>query len=154
MIPEVAEVVAAAKAYAHSGQDVGGRGRLLAAVDALEIRESRAAGGPTYEEEDREWGEVVVGDEILSVKTNRWYEVTRTVTDGTGKVKVNIKGAPQPIVRKITDPVKVKRGVLGDAADLFTILWSADTGSARTVATQGVEPLPAEVTSDEEDTDG
>lgn len=126
---------------------------LMAAVDALEVRESRPGGVVTYEETERTWGEVVTGDEILSEKTRRWYEVTRSVTDDTtGKVKINIKGSPKPIVRGYLDPVKVKRGKLGDAADTFQLLWSGQTKTDSAIAlSAGSGPMmAAEEESDDE----
>ena len=147
MIPEVAAVVAAAKAWAAirpQGTDGTPLGVLYDAVEALEIRESRPAGAVTHEEQERTWGEVVAGDEILSVKTHKWYEVDRaTVDDQTGNVKVNIKGSTKPIVRKSTDPVKVKRGKLGDGADLFQLLWSGQFRPEEVAAT-GIGPMMTE----------
>jgi hypothetical protein len=155
VIPEVAAVVAAAKHVGDSYRGHDGNGpamvALLDALDALAIRETRAPDAVTYEEEDRTWGEVTVGDEILSVKTRKWHEVSRTVTDEkTAKIKVNIKGAPQPIVRGITDPVRVKRGVLGSAADTFTLLWSAQTRPEH-IGTKGVGPMIGVETEEEDE---
>lgn len=128
MPPEVAAVVEAARHVADSYRGYDGNGpamaALITAVEALKMREDRPA-GPTYEEQDRTWGEVVAGDEVLSEKTRKWYEVTTTaLDDATGKVKIRIKGAPKPIIRTPTEPVKLKRGIHGDAADLFAILFS------------------------------
>ena len=147
MIPEVAAVVAAARASAAAEPgDIQAWDALAKAVDALLIRETRAAGaGPTYEETDRTWGEVVVGDEILSVKTRKWYEVTASVLTQEGKMKVSIKGSTKPILRPPVDPVRVKRGVLGEATDLFQILFSGTTvrGSAVNAAmAESTEALP------------
>jgi hypothetical protein len=125
MIPEVAAVLEAAIRMVDGPDRLGAVGELTKAVEAYKIRASRPAGAVTYEETDRTWGEVVVQDEILSEKTGRWYEVTRSVTspDGTS-IKLNIKGSAKPIIRPVGDPVKVKRGVLGDAADTLELLWS------------------------------
>jgi hypothetical protein len=148
MIPEVAAVVRAAKDLCSGGgwtpDDSARRVALEEAVDALLVRESRPAGSVTHEETDRTWGEVVAQDEILSAKTNRWYEVTNSALNETaGTIKINIKGSPKPIIRPIGDPVRVKRGELGDAADLMTLLWSGThtLGQFRTDVTTGVGPM-------------
>lgn len=128
MIPEVAAVIAAAEAYVDSDSSVDQHNALFDAVTALRKRQQRPA-SPRTEETSRTWGEVVDGDEILSVKTGRWYEVTGTVLLDDGvTVKVNIRQAPhKPILRPASDPVMVKRGITGDAVDLFQVLWSAQT---------------------------
>lgn len=147
MIPEVAAVIQAAKAWAAVPPHVEPWVEVEAlrtAVNALEIRETRAA-GPTYEETDRTWGEVVIGDEILSVKTRKWYEVTGSVLTQDGKMKINIKGSTKPVQRDPAEAVRVKRGVLGDAADLFQVLFSGTTvrGAAVTaLLAESTEALP------------
>lgn len=152
MIPEVAAVVAAAKAWASgAGDPKTNMATLMAAVDALTIRETRPAGQVTHEETDRTWGEVVTGDEILSAKTNRWYEVRNSVIDSTaGTIKVNIKGTIKPIIRPIADPVKVKRGVMGDAVDTLDLIWSG-INQPQHVGTTGTGPM---ITAQEEESDG
>lgn len=125
MIPEVAAVVEAAIRMVDGPDRVDAIGELTRAVEAYKIRASRPAGAVTYEEEDRTWGEVIAGDEILSAKTGRFYEVTNTVPTPDGKsVKLNIRGSAKPIIRPLGDPVRLKRGVLGDAADTLDLLWS------------------------------
>jgi hypothetical protein len=122
MIPEVAAVIAAAEAYVDNS---GSRTELIQAVEALREQRNRPAGQTAKEEQDRTWGEVVVDDEILSVKTGRWYEVTRSVMNHeTGIVKVNVKGNPNPITRPASDLVRLRRGTSGDAVDSFELLWS------------------------------
>jgi hypothetical protein len=143
MIPEVGAVLVAAKAVVDSMAGFTPRAEamvaLTEAVEALAIRETRAAGGPTYEEQDRTWGEVVVQDEILSDKTGKWYEVTGSGLTKEGKMKVSIKGSTKPILRDPVDPVRVKRGVMGDAADLFQLLWSGTTIRGAAVAAHMAE---------------
>lgn len=159
MIPEVAAVVEAALALVadpHSGISTReGTGlELTRAVEAYKIRASRPAGAVTYEEQDRTWGEVVAGDEILSAKTGRFYEVFRSVLSPDGKsIKVNIKGAgaAKPIIRPVGDPVRLKRGISGDAVDLFQVLFSGDytLGGGRDTAA-GAGPMLASTEEDEE----
>lgn len=131
-MPEAGRVIDAARLVVSAMPGFSGQTEAIGALrDALEVLDARlasAGGEPTREEQDRTWGEVVAEDEILSVKTNRWYEVIRTVTDGKGNVKVNIKGSPKQIVRSVTDPVRVRRGVSGEAMDILEVLWSAQTG--------------------------
>lgn len=157
MIPEVAAVVQAAKAYhAHGDTSVDYHNALMEAVDALLIRETRAPGGPTYEEEDRTWGEVVVQDEIQAPKTGQWYEVTSMALTKEGKVKVSIKGSTKPIIRDPNEAIRVKRGVMGDAADMFQLLWSGTTirGAAVTAhmaeSTERVLDVPSLPEAEEE----
>lgn len=152
MIPEVAAVVAAAKAFiacpdradVQTSETGDALEALTIAVEALEIRETRPLGAVTYEEQDRTWGEVVVGDEILSTKTHKWYEVDRvTLDEKTGNTKVNIKGSSKPITRKMGDPVRVKRGELGDASDTFQLLWSGQFRPEE-ITTAGAGPMMME----------
>jgi hypothetical protein len=125
MTPEAAAVLNAAEAFYASPDDPATRTRLDESVRALQERKARAAGTPTQEESDRPWAEVVVGDDILSAKTGKFYEVTYSVADlSTGKIKVGIKGNSKPILRNPQDMIRVKRGVLGDASDLLELLWS------------------------------
>jgi len=158
MIPEIAAVVAAAETMVDKGwtggaaEHDGALRALTEAVETLRMRRSRPAGAVTHEEEPRTWGEVVIGDEILSERTGRWYEVIRSVVDeAKGTIKVNIKNAPaKPIIRPMGDPVRVRRGVLGDTADLFQLLWS-DTytlGAAAKAEATGTGPM---ITSEEEE---
>lgn len=143
MIPEVGAVIVAAKAVVDSMAGFSPRAEaiqaLTEAVEALAIRETRAAGGPTYEETDRTWSEVVVQDEILSEKTGKWYEVTASGLASEGKMKVSIKGSTKPILRTPGDPVRVKRGVMGDAVDTFQLLWSGTTIRGAAVAAHMAE---------------
>lgn len=103
------------------------------------------------EEQDRTWGEVAEGDEILSVKTGKWYPVSRTVVDDkAGTVKINIKNNPKPITRPVGDPVRLRRGMSGEAVDTFMILWSAQS-RPESVGTQEIGPM---LGSQEEESDG
>ena len=146
MIPEVAAVLKAAEEFVDGTLD-GADGKLAAleyAVEAYRVRATRPAGAVTYEETDRTWGEVIVGDEILSAKTNRWYEVRQSVVDEkAGTIKINIKGSLKPIIRPIGDPVKLKRGVLGDATDTLQLLWSG-VNQPEHVGTTGAGPMITE----------
>lgn len=162
VIPEVAAVVAAAKALCSDGgwtaDDSARRVALEEAVDALIIRESRPVGAVTYEETDRTWGEVVAGDEILSAKTNRFYEVLNSVPTPDGKsIKLNIKSSPKPIIRPLGDPVRVKRGILGDAADTLDLLWSGTHALSQwrgDVVTKDAGPMVKTREEEEESDDG
>lgn len=166
MIPEVAAVVEAAGAMVDAcGAWTNGLGpgdeypyrALVEAVEALRMRASRPVGAVTYEEQDRTWGEATAGDEILSTKTGRWYEVANSVRTPDGNIKLNIKGSAKPIIRPVGDPVKIKRGVLGDAADTLELLWSGphNLGAART-ETKDVGPMikSTEETEEEDESDG
>lgn len=153
VIPEAAAVIAAAEAFVDNGGP-SFNAALTEAVEAFRMRRSRPVGAVTYEEQNRVWGEVVEGDEILSAKTNRWYEVIRTVVnERDSTIKVSIKNAPhKPIIRPIGDPVRVKRGVAGDAVDLFQLLWSDSydpRGIHRAASITGTGP----VITEEEDSD-
>ncbi|HET6262461.1 MAG TPA: hypothetical protein VFG99_09520 [Chloroflexia bacterium] len=143
MIPEVAAVVEAAR-YLIKNTDVIGRWEapLAEALAALDARSERPAGQSEMEEQDRTWDEVVTGDEILSVKTGRWYPVAATARTPEGQARVMLKGSAKPITRAPADPVRLRRGVDGDAADLFMVLWSGQS-RAETVGTQEDEPMAA-----------
>jgi hypothetical protein len=98
-------------------------------------------------EQDTRWGLVVESDEIYSAKTNRWYEVVRSVAslDGT-TIGIFIKGQPKPIRKPVGDPVRVRRGATGRAVDMFAVIFSGQTrpeavgmDQASTMATDRVE---------------
>jgi hypothetical protein len=139
-------VIEAARAWASNGaaSRAAETSNLLDAVAALEMRASRPVGAVTYEETDRTWGEVVIQDEILSEKTQRWYEVTRSVVSPDGAtIKVNIRGSLKPIIRPVGEPVKVKRGVMGDSVDTLELLFSGTyaLGQHRADAVTGTGPM-------------
>jgi hypothetical protein len=109
---------------------------LYGAVDAL-LAERADPATPT--EQDITWGQVVVGDEIYSDKTRRWYEVTNTVILGsdTGRVKIHVKGLPEPIEPKLIAPVTVRRSEMGKAVDMFaSVLWSGQALPDQPAATE------------------
>lgn len=64
------------------------------------------------------WRRVVEGDEVWSVKTRKFYPVTR-VSLGPAGVKVLMQGIPKAVMRKPDDPVTVRRGATGQAVDVF-----------------------------------
>lgn len=128
MMPEAGRVIDAARAFLAGTLD-GADGAIAAmeeAMAALDAKLAAAGHEPTREIQDRTWGDVVEGDEILSEKTQRWYEVTRSVAN-KGRIKVNIKGSPKPIERDRIDSVKVRRGVTGEAVDILEVLLSMQT---------------------------
>lgn len=159
MIPEVAAVVAAAGKVVDSMPGFSVRTEALTelteAVEALRMRASRPAGAVTHEETDRTWGEVCAEDEILSVKTGRFYEVRNTVRLPDGKIKVNIKGSLKPIIRPADESIRVKRGVLGDAADTLELLWSGvhTLGAVTKAESQEAGPM-IRSTEEEDESDG
>jgi hypothetical protein len=151
MMPEVGRVIDAVRAWASNGavSRAAETSNLMDALAALDAKLATAGGPPTREEQDRKWGEVVEGDEILSVKTNRWYEVSRSVTDGKGNIKVNIKGAPKPIIRPVGEMTKIRRGVSGEAVDILEVLWSAQTRPTETPASSEVGPMLTDKVDDD-----
>jgi hypothetical protein len=129
MMPEAAVVIAAARVFIAGPLD-GSDGAVAAlegALEALDAKLLTVGQEPSKEEQDRTWGEVVAGDEILSAKTNKFYEVHTSVRTDEGKMKVMIKGSPRFIVRNATDPVRVRRGVEGEAVDILEVLFSGPT---------------------------
>lgn len=123
MNPAERVVVAAARKWAAAPDSDKARLELLEAVVALKALE--AAGGPVVTEVTRPWRDVVVGDEIYSARTRKWYEVTATVMLDDGRVKVWAKGLPKPIRPMAVADVLVRRGEMGLAVDVFaSVLWS------------------------------
>jgi len=132
-MPEVGRVLDAARALCRGAtpwhyENADRLADLECALENLDARLNSAGSDPTKEIQDRVWGEVVEGDEILSDKTGKWYEVVRTVRSmDDATIKVNIKNVPhKPITRHVGAPVKLKRGVTGEAADVLEVLWSSD----------------------------
>jgi hypothetical protein len=135
-MPEAGAVIEAARRFL-SGPLDGSDGAVAAmeeAVAALDAKLASLGSEPSRTEQDRTWGEVVAGDEVLSVKTGKWYEVGTTVRTTEGKAKIMIKGNPKPILRTPSDPVRLKRGVEGDAVDIVEVLFS---GTTRATVTRG-----------------
>lgn len=153
MMPEAGRVIDAARRVVSlaTKRDPAALADLEAALEALDAKLATAGQEPTRAEQDRTWGEVVEGDEILSAKTQRWYEVIRTVTDGKGNIKVNIKGSPKPITRGVKDPVRIRRGMAGDAADILEVLWSAQTRPTETPVTKEAGPMLTDKVEDDEE---
>lgn len=110
------------------------------AVAALEAE--RAAGGRVVTETIRTWSEVVEGDEIFSVKTRKWYEVTESGAMPEGRWKIVAKGLPKPIRPVAAGDVTVRRGETGAVVDMFaSVLWSGPTLPSQ--PTSG--PAPVEI---------
>lgn len=96
---------------------------LEAAVGALQAERDEAG---HVDEMDLTWGQVVESDEIWNAKVKKWYTVIRTVAQGNGMIKLNVKGIPNAIERDAKDQTRVRRGTTGQAADVFaTVLWSS-----------------------------
>lgn len=72
-----------------------------------------------------EWRDVVAGDELKSVKTGRFYPVTRTQALVGGKTSIVVAG--KPIVRPTESEPRavVKRGPDGQAVDVFIQVFSS-----------------------------
>ncbi len=127
MNEDVARVVAAAREFLAQADVIGRLEAPLAeAVEALDARDAATRSGVArMEKQDRTWGEVVVGDEVYSGKTGKYYPVVSTKTnERTKTVQVMIQGSSKPIVRPVGEPTKIQRGVLGEGVDMFAILWS------------------------------
>jgi len=128
MMPEAAAVIQAARYFLENADVIGQwEAPLAEAVAALDAKLLTIGGPASKVEQDRTWGEVVAGDEILSTKTMKFYEVHTSVRQPDSKMKVMIKGAPKPILRPVGDPVRVRRGVDGEAVDILEVLFSGQT---------------------------
>lgn len=118
--------------------------RLGSALNALE--RERAAGEPRVSE--RTWAEVVEGDEIYSARTGRWYEVIESRRQTEERMAIMAKGLPKILKPKAADPVRLKRGASGDAADvLVSVLISGPATMARDLPE---EPAAVDVATDPE----
>lgn len=72
------------------------------------------------------YGQVVEGDEIKSVKTGKWYEVTSTSTTET-TARIRLKGVGPVLIKPIADELPAgthRRGETGKAVDLFVVAFS------------------------------
>lgn len=79
------------------------------------------------------WGQVVEGDEILSVKTGRWYTVSSTSTSAAG-ARIRLTGVAKMLTRPVAEEVPAgthRRGATGAAVDLFIVAFSGPTVSER-----------------------
>lgn len=125
-MPQVGRVLDAVRLFL-SGPLDGSDGAVAGLEEAMAALDAKLAtvGGPVSKvEQDRTWGEVVAGDEIQSAKTKGWFEVHTTVRMPSGQVKVMIKATPKPILRNPRDPVRLRRGIDGEALDIVEVLFS------------------------------
>ncbi len=79
-------------------------------------------------EQEIEWGLVVEGDLLKSVKNSKFYPVRRTLAISGGKVKIqlDIAGAPEIVRPNEKEPrAIVKRGEVGRAVDVFVSIFSS-----------------------------
>lgn len=148
MLPEAAAVIEAARAWRADAS--ASSLPLLEALAALDAKLASAGGPASKVEQDRTWGEVVAGDEILSERTQKWYEVHTSVRTPEGKMKVMIKKAPKPILRDVGDPVRVRRGVEGEAVDILEVLFSGTTSSTQAPVTKDAGPMLTDKVDDDE----
>ena len=70
------------------------------------------------EDQEIAWGLVVESDQVYSARTDRWYEITQVVTDGSD-VKVRMAGISKQIIKSKEEKVRVRRGPTGKAVDVF-----------------------------------
>jgi hypothetical protein len=132
MTPAERVVVEAAVRWAADHDHEAANGQLLLAVDALLIERN----GPALEVQEITWSQVVEGDQLyraangsaapVGAPGGRWMEVTRSgPLVQTGRMRINVKGIPQPIQPHADRTVVVKRGATGQAADvLCSLVWS------------------------------
>jgi hypothetical protein len=115
---------------------------LVKAMDALGAERARRTPAERAEV-DITYGQVVEGDEVYSIKLDRWYAVSATVlrADGTARITMPRTGRPagrgRPQVNAWHDfdpakPVRVRRGVAGNAVDMIvSVLYSGASSVAR-----------------------
>lgn len=73
------------------------------------------------------WGLVAESDEIYSAKTGKWYPVTESKAISGNRQKVTATGLPKPIIKPAGETVQVRRGVTGEAIDMFRVIFSGET---------------------------
>jgi hypothetical protein len=132
----------------------------------INLRDERAAKTPAERAEmPLTYGQVVEGDEVLSVKLNRWYAVSATVLRADGMVRVTMpktgrpaaKGRPQINAWHDFDPAKpcrVRRGISGEAVDMIvSVLYSGpDTVTRKDAPEATADPELAGAAHDPEAT--
>jgi hypothetical protein len=154
MMPEVGAVLDAVRVWLvaqDAPEDMTGPGRNIAlAVAALDAKLATVGQAPSKVEQDRTWGEVVAGDEILSAKTGKFYEVVTSVKAAESKVKVMIKGSGKYILRPAADPIRIKRGVSGEVVDVLEVLFSGQTKPTIVRGSNDVGPMLKTKTEEEE----
>jgi hypothetical protein len=134
--PAERAVIAAARAYmmepgVHEGTP--GRGKLAAAVRALDAAEHPTADGPA--ETSLTWGQLVADDELWSAKAGKWFTVLEakhvpTPGNDVGETQVRLKGGAS-FRNPSNVTARVRRSAMGEAVDLFaTVIWSGPNGAA------------------------
>lgn len=74
------------------------------------------------------YGQLVEGDQLLSAKTGRWYEVTNVSTT-TAEARIRLAGVGPLLIKPIKEEIPqdmVRRGKTGDAMDLFITIFSGE----------------------------
>ena len=122
MTPAQLKVIEAAKAYWRDADSADSHNNLM---DAVEVLESETASGTV--ESERTWAEVVESDQIWSDKTKKWYPVISSVALPDGRMRIQAKGLPKSIAPAGAGTVRVRRGPTGQAVDMWTVVWSAQT---------------------------
>lgn len=74
------------------------------------------------------WSLLVSGDEMFSAKTGKWFEILE-VRSRDGQVTVRLKGGeagrpPITFTKPAITPVRVRRSEMGQAVDLFAVVFS------------------------------
>jgi hypothetical protein len=132
MTPGERAVIAAAERWADNDPaPVASSMALSAAVDAL-IKERVGVPEDQRQELDITYGQVVEGDEIHSAKLDKWFAVSASVRLASGKQRVTMpatgsveKGRKPWHEFDADKPCRVRRGLTGQAVDLFaTVMWS------------------------------
>ena len=128
--PAERAVIAAARAYLtepgiHEGTP--GRGKLAAAVRALDAIEHPTDAGPR--EITITWDRLVADDELYSERSGKWFTVAE-VKAADGRTNVRLKGVPKAFDNPSDTPARVRRSVaMADALDAFaSVIWSGPNG--------------------------
>lgn len=130
MTPAEHAVVTAALAWhaAREAQTMPRATELREAVQALQAERAAAAAGGPAPEEDLTYGDALIGDEIYSEKTKKWYPVLQVIHGyKPGLSRLFIKGLAKPVETSSTKPLKIRRGQMAKDVEHFAVLWSGLT---------------------------
>lgn len=116
MTPAEAAVIAAVERYVPQLPSIQAEHALVGAL--ADLRTERQNDGRPMT-----WGEVITEDEVFSDKTGKWYEVVSTSRQGD-RVALVIRGQKKIAKPLAADPVKVRRGPSGQAADTIHVIMS------------------------------
>jgi hypothetical protein len=126
--PAELRVIEAARAWA-AWQDALESDQAKTLWDAVDALDAERKAGV---ERDVPWSLVTTDDEVWSINTHK-FDPVLFVQTAAGRTRAHLKGLGKPkgsplqISKPADEMVHVRRGGMGQAVDMISVLWSAQT---------------------------